>query len=101
MIVWMVQNNDAIPPMDTFFTDGFAARYALCVGNGALSQIFNGMIGNHNPYGYICKTGTTIDMMLDFDNLTLSFRINNKDCGKAFDILKDRYKAAVYMYNKG
>ena len=40
-------------------------------------------------------------MILDLDELTLSYNIDGKDYGKAFDVEKSKYRAAVYLYNKG
>ena len=40
-------------------------------------------------------------MILDFDDLSLSFAINGTDFGKAFDIKADKYRAASYLYYDG
>ena len=40
-------------------------------------------------------------MILDFNNMTLRYIINDHDYGKAFDIENGEYMAAVYMYDTG
>ena len=52
-------------------------------------------------YGEICKSGDEIGMHLDLNKLTLSFSINGKDFGKAYDVDKCQYKAAINMTDAG
>ena len=55
---------------------------------------------NLKDYGHECKNGDIIQMTINLKDLTLNYKINNKDCGKAFDINKGRYKAAIsFDYN--
>ncbi len=39
-----------------------------------------------------------IEMIADFDSLTLSFIINGTDYGKSHDIKQAKYRAAVTVY---
>ena len=48
-------------------------------------------------YGNECKINDIITMILDLNNLTLSYKINDKDYGIAFaDIENTEYRAAFY-----
>lgn len=50
-------------------------------------------------YGISCDSGDIIKMCLDMNNLTLSYSVNEKYQGIAFqDIARKGYKAAVYTY---
>eukprot|EP01084_Bolivina_argentea_P288201 494637_1 len=44
-----------------------------------------------------CEIGDVIDMYLDLNNYHLSFAINNKHYGKAFDVDKTSYRAACCL----
>lgn len=60
------------------------------------------MINNLNSYsGYAqeCDADDIIQMKLDFNNLSLSYKINEIDYGKAFDIKRGSYRAAVGVYD--
>ena len=56
-----------------------------------------------------CEDGDIIDMILNFENLSLRYKINDVDCCwyvnrnvNAFDdIVKGRYKAVVSIYDDG
>ena len=53
----------------------------------------------YKQYGKKCKSGDIIDMVLDFDDLSLSFSINDKSYGKAHENIEiTQYRAAVYLY---
>ena len=53
-------------------------------------------------YGKTCVDGDIVDMILNMEERTLSFKINDTDYGVAFsDIEKTEYKAAVFMYAYG
>lgn len=52
-------------------------------------------------YGVNPKNGSIIEMILDLDNLTLSYIIDGKDYGKAFDIEKGKYRLGLYMRVEG
>ncbi len=40
-------------------------------------------------------------MILDFNALCLSYKVNGMDCGKAFHVQNTKYKAAITLGNKG
>jgi len=48
-------------------------------------------------YGQSCFGVKEVDMILDFDALELKFAINGTDYGKAFDIERTTYRAAVNL----
>ena len=53
-------------------------------------------------YGKNCKSGDIVEMILDMDECTLSFKMNDIDCGVAFrDIDSAKYRAAVFFYAYG
>ena len=57
---------------------------------------------NWKKYGIKVKSGYTINMILDIDKRTLSFNINDKDYGVAFDNIEvTSYTAAINCYSKG
>ena len=54
-----------------------------------------------DAYGEAYKTNSIIEMILDCNNKSLRWIINNKDYGKAFDIEDGSYRAVVSLYNDG
>ncbi len=57
--------------------------------------------GEGPNYGISLVEGDIITMNIDLDALFLSFNINNKDYGKAFNIKKIKYRAAISFCSKG
>ena len=54
------------------------------------------------PYGKVCDTGSIIDIYLDLDKKTLSYHIDGKDYGVAFEDVKEgTYRLAVTLTGKG
>ena len=66
---------------------------------GQLSSITNcGCYGDN--YGTKCEVGDVIQMTLNMNDLTLSYQVNGKDYGKAFENIENTaYRAAVTMEN--
>ena len=92
--IWKV-NGDEEPQTDTYFTrDGDG--YGFDPVGGVISNDA-GYTSADQKYGVKCKNGTIVEMLLDMNELTLSYKINDKDYGKAFDVEKCKYRAAVYM----
>eukprot|EP01084_Bolivina_argentea_P020805 38650_1 len=52
-------------------------------------------------YGVKCKNGDTIEMVLNLVNYCLSYKINEKSYGHAFDIEKTSYRAGVTPDGRG
>ena len=48
-------------------------------------------------YGERPNNGSIIEMILNLDNLTLSYVINGTDYGKAFDIQRGKYRLGLCM----
>ena len=99
--IWKGKDKDDAPPTDTFFTEG-GCGYGLEI-TGAVLTNSEGYIDDtdvHNTYGVECKNGTIIEMILDMNKLTLGFIIDGVDYGKAFDVDKGKYRAAVFMVQK-
>ena len=82
---------------------GYAFRMGGVVNNW--QQIKNGdifqMTLDLKDYGKECKNGDIIQMTLNLKDLTLHYKVNNEDFGKAFDINKGRYRAAIGLYDDG
>ena len=55
----------------------------------------------NDDYGRICEAGDLIEMKVDFHKLTLSYDINGKYQGIAFDIDNVKYKAAISTWHNG
>ena len=51
-------------------------------------------------YGVKIKDGDIIEMILNLIDLTLSYKINNTDYGKAYDVDKTSYKVAATLCAK-
>ena len=90
--IW--KDNDDEPPINTPFTWG-GCGYGLEITGAILTNYKGYTIGNN--YGVECKNGTIIEMILDMNKLTLGFIIDDVDYGKAFDVDKGKYRAAVCM----
>ena len=45
----------------------------------------------YNTYGKKCEPGAIISIHVDFNDLTVWYTINGRDCGKAFDIKPGEY----------
>merc|ERR1712048_731827 len=71
--------------------------YSFCAGNNWTY----GPGASQTKYyvtGRKCKSGDIIEMICDFNKLTLRYKINDKDCGIAFNnIQKCAYRAAVHV----
>ena len=93
----MVEGTE-IPPLDTFFSCA-AKGYGFSALGGVLTDNEGFAVGR--KYGIVCDDGAIIEMILDLDKLILSYVINGIDYGKAFNVKKSKYRAAVYMRSKG
>lgn len=73
--------------------------YQLCAGNSRLWWCGYGDKGANAERGYNCywnKNGDILEMILDLENDTLRFILNDKDCGVAFrNIKKTQYRLAL------
>ena len=90
-------SKDKEPPTTTYFTNGKNQGYGYSVANATLSQIDNGCTSTSNPYGVVIREGDIVEMIVDFDDLSLSWKVNGKSYGKSHDITKDKYRAAIFM----
>lgn len=57
-------------------------------------------IDKYKQFGIECKNGTIIEMTVDLDALSLSFKIDDVDYGKAFDIMSGSYRVAAFLPNR-
>ena len=79
---------------------GLRQGYAFVTSTGQIEVRHYQTPSGYKDYGEECPDGTIIDMTVNFDELSLSYMINGKDYGKAYDITPGRYRAAVYLYFK-
>eukprot|EP01084_Bolivina_argentea_P123829 219439_1 len=91
---------DPTTSLNGFYHSTTSRSYSLHANNGRLWK--------HDAYDFKdgiyadpCKENDIISMRLDMNTLTLSFSMNHKDCGKAFDVKKATYKAVVNLYKRG
>ena len=83
-----------------WFTDGgFHNGYGWKSSTTRLSNNRGMLLGDE--YGVEPSNGSIIEMILDLQNLTLSYIIDGKNYGKAFDIKKCKYRLGLYMRMKG
>eukprot|EP01084_Bolivina_argentea_P008102 15152_1 len=84
------------PSLTTYFTNIDDNGYAFVVNFGYLTHPqAPGRKGN--AYTNKCKEGDIIQMILNFRNCSLSFMVNEKVLGKAFDIEHTEYKAVATL----
>ena len=96
--IWRVQMNES-PPLDTYFTYGHDKGYAYSLSTGMSTAICGAQ--SRTKYGVRGKDGDIVEMILDFDDLSLSFKVNGIDFGKSHDVTQGKYRAAVHLIGKG
>ena len=102
--IWRAKTNTASPPLTTWFTNGgFDAGYGFCLNIPFEDACLTNKEGDAwgSKYGIDPSNGSIIEMILDLNKLTLGFIIDDKDYGKAFDVEKDKYRAAVFFFREG
>eukprot|EP01084_Bolivina_argentea_P034575 64017_1 len=90
---------DATENMSIACNDVFV-RYGIGFGY-QMGHIVNCDADDFTEYGIRCKKGDIIEMIVDCDKQELKYIINGVDYGKAFDIDKKKYRAAVNLWAKG
>ncbi len=100
--IWKVQNE---PSVNAAFTLGSPTiqGYGYCIDDNTLSTLNTGATGGYSckSYGqFSVQSNSEIDMILNMNNLTLSYAVNGTYFGKAFDVERTEYRAAVYGYCK-
>eukprot|EP01084_Bolivina_argentea_P015851 29700_1 len=94
--IW--KTNSGQPVLHNWFTTVTNNGYAYIMGNARLTKPSSP--GGFGPkYGVKCKAENVITMRVNFNTLSLSYQVNQKDYGKAFDIDRTTYRAAVSTYN--
>ena len=96
--IWKIK--DKKPLTNTYFTVGGNQGYGFDPCDTVLTEKESGRtIGR--KYGTQCKNGTIIEMILDLNDLTLRYIMDGVDYGKAFDVERCEYRAAVYLMADG
>eukprot|EP01084_Bolivina_argentea_P262118 443189_1 len=86
------------PVIDRLFTtDGGNKCYAFSLNYGYLMDPSKKYGQRLKNYGIQCKYGDIIKMTLNFNDLTLSFKMNNIEYGTAFDVERTSYKVAATL----
>lgn len=98
--LWRINDNKPPPINHTHFTDGVEQGYGYHCSSGDLISTDVGY-GIYKQYGPSDIENSIIEMTVDFDSLSLSFKVDDQDLGKAFDITQDKYRLAVYFTHKG
>ena len=96
--IWRVGENVS-PPLNTYFTNGHDKGYAYSLSAGKRTTIRGGH--SDSKYGVKGTDGDIVDMVLDFDKSSLSFRVNGINYGKSHDVKQGKYRAAVHLIGKG
>ena len=55
--------------------------------------------GRYFNHSVTAKKGDIFEMKVDCNNWILSYKLNDKDLGKAFDIQPTEYRAAITLYD--
>ena len=92
-------NKHIEPKVNDIFTKGNHMAYGYAVNRGTLVDEETGSKADYGTkYGTNCKEGDIVEMLIDLDKLELKYIVNGKDYGKAFEIEKTAYKAAVNLF---
>ena len=97
--IWRAQANVFPPPLDTYFTNGHDRGYAYSLSTGKSTAICGGQ--SAKKYGVRGKDGDIVEMILDFDESSLSFMVNGIEHGKSHDVTQGKYRAAVHLIGAG
>eukprot|EP01084_Bolivina_argentea_P289424 496999_1 len=93
--VWKIKCKPMVP--EKFCTANYHSTYAYIISKG--SKTVDG--GNEYSYGIECKNGDVVEMELDLKQLTLSYKVNDKDYSVAYEIEKASYKAVATLVGSG
>ena len=80
-----------------YYAGGANDAYGFAM-DGRLNNPETG-VGWGGAYGVECKIGDIIEMRIDFKAETLSYKINEKDYGVAFEIQNEEYRAAITLFD--
>ena len=100
--IWDTSKNNGTPPSNHAFHYVKRQRqgYAFATNSGQKRNLTAQYL-RYVKYAEACRDGTIVDMIVDFDKLSISYMVNGKDYGKAYDIEPGKYRAAVYLYYEG
>ena len=89
--IWKINSGE---PKRDWFTSTTQAGYSFSPKYGQLNNMESPTSFGDN-YGERCNEKDIIDMYVDMNKLELSYSINGKYYGKAWDIERTKYRAAV------
>lgn len=100
-----VFKSECDPILQNYFQSNPQASYCLELRGGTLPSLTRSGCShedsNKRNYGPQCNSGDVVKMTLDLVSCTLSYIINGKEHGKAWDVEKSSYRAACTMYGSG
>ena len=82
-------SNHAPIALDHYFQQFGVQSYGFAVA---------GKLIGGSAYGRRCEIDDVIEMSVNFNDLTLSYKINDCDYGKAFDIEAGEYRATISLF---
>ena len=88
-------SDDKDPPLSTYFTSGKDQGFGFSLDGAKKTRASDGC--SSDKYGAKVLTGDIVTMMVDFNDLSLCFKVNETFYGKSHDITKDKYRAAMFM----
>ena len=97
--IWKI--NVGYPILHSPFTSRKYNGYGYVFGVARKTNIDKRTYDWGPSYGVTCKSGDIVEMIVDFKELSLSYRVNGNHQGVAFKIDKTKYRAAVSMDMKG
>ena len=97
--IWDTSKNDGKPPSDCAFNYVNAKRQGYSFATTSGKKRIDA--SNYMAWAETCYDGAIVDMKVDFDELSISYMVNGKDYGKAYDIEAGKYRAAVYLCFEG
>ena len=88
------------PNTNSYFVNGGNKAYAFAIDQPRLADPNKDGTNLSGTYGKVCDKGEIVQMTLNLIDCILSFKIGPNDYGKAFDVEKTSYRAAVTIYDQ-
>ena len=96
-MIGIISNNASLQLNNNYFHT--VEKDATAYGFALTGTLAHGQ--TRKQYGDRCKKNDIVQMRVDFNDLTLSYKINENDYGKAFYIKQGQYTAAISMFEWG
>ena len=97
--IWKIGSSDKRTMGDIFATKKENSYAFVSSASYLVDPKKTGWYLKSKKYGFKCNEGDIIEMILDLNEATLEYTVNNKKCGIAFKVSKQYdYMAAVSLY---